>query len=290
MGKKDEIIKAISKDKFVSVAVINAKEMTEYARKIHNTTPVVTAAMGRMLSISSIVGSDMKKADASLTTRINGGGPVGTILVVTDSFGNPRCFVQNPKADLPKNAGDKLDVGGVVGRDGVLTVIRDLRGKEPYIGSTELISGEIAEDFAVYFAESEQVPSVCALGVLVDRDRSVIAAGGYLVRLLPGAPDGVIDRLEENVAKTGSVTEVLKQDGGAELLLQSVMNGFSPRILSRENVEYKCTCSRERFLSAILSLSKAELTDMKEKGEPIETSCQFCGAVHNFELDEIFAE
>ena len=284
----DEIIKAISKDKYVSIAVINAKIMTEEARKIHGSTPVITAALGRMLSISSIIGSEMKKDDASLTTRVNGGGPAGTIIVVTDSSGNPRCFVQNPKADLPKNAQGKLDVGGIVGNNGILTVIRDLRGKEPYIGSTELISGEIAEDFAVYFAESEQVQSACALGVLIDKDLSVSASGGYLVRLLPGAPEDVICKLEENISQTGAVTEYLKENGGEELLLQSVMHGFFPEILSRSKVEYKCTCSRERFLSAILSLSKKELDDMKEKGEPVETSCQFCGAVHNFELDELF--
>ena len=284
----DEIIKAISKDKFISISVINSKKMTEQARLIHNSTPVVTAAVGRMLSISSIIGSEMKKDDASLTTRINGGGPVGTIIVVTDSSGNPRCFVQNPKVDLPKNAKGKLDVGGIVGDNGILTVIRDIRGKEPYIGSTALVSGEIAEDFAVYFAESEQVRSACALGVLVEKDLTVSASGGYLVRLLPGAPESIIDKLEENISKTGAVTEYLKEDGGEELLLQLIMHGFSPKILSRSKVEYKCTCSRERFLSAILSLSPSELKDMKEKGEPIETSCQFCGAVHNFELDELF--
>ena len=285
----DEIIKAISNDKYVSLSVISAKNMTEEARKIHGSTPVITAAIGRMLSISSIIGSDMKKADASLTTRINGGGPAGTIIVVTDSNGNPRCFVQNPKVDIPKNADGKLDVGGAIGKNGILTVIRDLRGREPYIGSTELISGEIAEDFAVYFAESEQVPTVCALGVLVDIDGSVLAAGGYVASLLPGAPVGVIDALEENVVKTGVVTEFLKNEDGADLLLESVMSGFKPRILKRQNVEYKCTCSRERFFSAILSLSKNELNDMKEKGEPIETSCQFCPAVYNFELDDIFS-
>ena len=284
----DEIIKAISEDKFVKVSVITARDLSERAREIHNSTPVITAAMGRMLSISSIIGSDMKKADAFLTTRINGGGPAGTILVVTDSEGNPRCFVQNPVVDIPKNAEGKLDVGGAVGCAGVLTVIRDFREKEPYIGTTELISGEIAEDFAVYFAESEQIPTVCALGVLVDRDGSVIAAGGYVASLLPGAPDGVIDILENNVVNTGAVTDILKHDGGADLLLESVMNGLFPRVLSRQGVEYRCTCSRERFLSAILSLSKSELEDMKEKGEPIETSCQFCNAVYNFELNEIF--
>ena len=284
----DEIVKAISEDKFVSISIINAREMTEKAHKIHNSTPVITAALGRALSASSIIGSELKKEDASLTVNINGGGPAGTILVVTEAAGNPRCFVQNPNVEIPKKADGKLDVGGAVGADGVLTIIRDFREKEPYIGSTQLLSGEIAEDFAVYFAESEQIPTVCAFGVLVDVDGSVIAAGGYIASLLPGAPDGVIDKLEENVARTGQVTEILKQDRGVELLLKSVMADFSPRIISRQAVEYKCTCSRERFMNAILSLSKQELNEIKDEGKPIETSCQFCNAVYVFELDEIF--
>jgi len=284
----DEIIKAISKNKYVKISVITAKEVTERARNIHNSTPVITAALGRLLSISSMIGSDMKKPDASLTVRINGGGPAGTLIVVTDSSGNPRCFVQNPRVDIPKNAKAKLDVGGAVGKDGTLTVIRDLRSKSPYTGTIKLYSGEIAEDFAVYFAESEQIPTVCALGVLVDRDGSVLAAGGYVASLLPKAPDSVIEQLEKNVAKTGVVTEILKKEQGIDLLMESVMDGFKPRILSRQSIEYRCTCSRERFLSAIHSLSPRELEDMQTKGEPIETSCQFCDAVHNFELSEIF--
>ena len=282
----DEILKAISDDGFVSVSVISSRALVERARAIHNTTPVVTAALGRTLSAASIIGSALKKSGASLTVRINGGGPAGNIIAVSDNEGNVRGFVQNPAADLPKNALGKLDVGGVVGVNGTLSVIKDFGEKEPYSGATRLVSGEIAEDFAAYFASSEQVPTACAFGVLVDRDRSVLAAGGYIVQLLPGASDGVIDSVELNVAATGAVTDVLN-NGVAEALLSSVMAGFSPRVIERSNVEYRCTCSRERFRNAILSLDKAELEDMRMKGEPVEVSCQFCEAVHLYSIAEL---
>ena len=285
----DELIKAISDDGFVSISVISSRALTERARVIHNMTPVVTAALGRTLAASSIIGSTLKKTGASLTVRINGGGPVGTIIVVSDDEGNVRGFVQNPFADLPSKATGKLDVGGVVGKDGMLTVIKDYLEKEPYSGATRLVSGEIAEDFAAYFAASEQIPSACAFGVLVDRDRSVLAAGGYIVQLLPGSPDSVIDTVEENVAGTGFVTDILK-DKGAEFLLESVMSGFSPRIIERSEVKYRCTCNRERFLAAVLSLDKSELDDIKQKGEPIEVCCQFCEAVYTFEVNELLKQ
>ena len=282
----DEIIKAISADGFVSISVISSRGLTERARCIHNSTPVVTAALGRTLAASSIIGSTLKKPGASLTVRINGGGPAGTIIVVSDDEGNVRGFVQNPTADLPNKAPGKLNVGGVVGKDGMLSVIKDYLEKEPYTGATELVSGEIAEDFAAYFAASEQIPTACAFGVLVDRDRSVLAAGGYIIQLLPGAPDGIIDTVEQNVAAAGAVTNILK-DGDAEILLNSVMSGFSPRVLERCAVEYRCTCNRERFMAAVLSLDKSELDDIKQKKEPVEVSCQFCEAVYVFGTGEL---
>ena len=282
----DEIIKAISADGFVSISVVNSRNLTERARCIHNTTPVVTAALGRTLAASSIIGSTLKKQGASLTVRINGGGPVGTIIVVSDDEGNVRGFVQNPTADTPNKAAGKLNVGGIVGKDGMLSVIKDYLEKEPYTGATELVSGEIAEDFAAYFAASEQIPTACAFGVLVDRDRSVLTAGGYIIQLLPGANEGIIDTIEQNVATVGAVTNILK-DSDAEVLLNSVMSGFSPHILERCQVEYKCTCNRERFMAALLSLDKNELEDIRQKGEPVEVSCQFCEAIYVFEPDEL---
>jgi len=282
----DEIIKAISGDGFVSVSVVSTKALTERAREIHKSTPVVTAALGRTLAAASIIGSALKKPGASLTVRINGGGPVGNIIVVSDDMGNVRGYVQNPAADAPKTKPGKLNVGGVVGTNGTLSVVKDLGGKEPYTGSIKLVSGEIAEDFTSYLAVSEQIPSACALGVLVDRDWSVLAAGGYIVQLLPGAPDGVIDGVEKNVAATGAVTDILNC-GDADALLESVMAGFSPRVIERLSVEYRCTCSRERFLAAVLSLDEAELDDMRRKGEPVEVSCQFCGAAYVYDADEL---
>ena len=277
----DEIIKAVSNDGFVSISAISSAELTERARIIHNSSPVVTAALGRTLAAASIIGSALKKKGASLTVRINGGGPAGSIIVVSDNDGNVRGYVQNPAANLPKNAAGKLDVGRVVGKSGMLSIIKDFGEGEPYTGSAELVSGEIAEDFAAYFATSEQVPAVCALGVLVGRDRSVLAAGGYLIRLLPGAPDGVIDKVERNVAAAGAVTNVLAE-GNAQELIMSVMSGFSPKTLERRAVVYKCSCSRERVLSAVSGLDKNEVEDMMIKDEPIEVTCQFCDMIYTF--------
>ena len=282
----DEIIKAISGDGFVSISAISSKALTERARRIHNSSPVVTAALGRTMAAASILGSALKKEGTSLTVRINGGGPSGSIIVVSDSEGNVRGYVQNPSAALPNKALGKLDVGGVVGKNGMLSVIKDFGEGEPYIGSTELVSGEIAEDFAAYFAISEQIPTVCAFGVLVGRDRAVLAAGGYIIQLLPGAPDGIIDAVEKNVASTGAVTKALAE-GMAETLVSSVMSGFSPKILERMNVEYKCSCSRERILSAIAGLDRTEIDDMEREGKPIEVTCQFCDLVYTFEPFEL---
>ena len=281
----DEIIKAISSDGFVSVAVISSKDLTERARMIHGTTPVVTAALGRTLAAASLIGSAMKKPEASLTVNINGGGPAGTMIVVADSDGNVRGYVQNPLADLPKKASGKLDVGAAVGKDGMLSVIKDFGEKEPYSGAVRLVSGEIAEDFAAYFAVSEQIPSACAFGVLVDTDRSVLAAGGYIIQLLPGVPDGLAELVERNINDVGAVTNILSS-GGTQPLVELVMKGFSPRVLERSCVEYRCSCNRERFLAAVASLDKGELEDIRAKGEPVETICQFCNSTYTFELEE----
>jgi len=282
----DEIIKAISSDGYVAISVVSSRGLTERARKIHKTSPVVTAALGRTLSAASIIGSDLKKDGASLTVRINGGGPAGSIIVVSDDKGYVRGYVQNPAADLPKNRAGKLDVGGVVGKKGMLSIVKDFGVGEPYRGSVELVSGEIAEDFAAYFAVSEQIPTACAFGVLVDRDSSVLSAGGYIVRLMPGAPDATAEAVEKNVAAAGFVTDVLK-DGNTDRLLESVLSGFSPRILERRVIAYECPCSRERVLSAISSLDKRELADMEREGKPIEVTCQFCDEVYTFGFEEI---
>ncbi len=282
---QDEIVTAVSSDGFIRISAVSTRAIVERARQIHNTSPVVTAALGRTLSAVSMIGYGLKDPKASVTVRINGGGPAGTILAVSDSGGNVRGYAQNPQADVPARPDGKLDVGGVVGTDGMLTVIKDLNLREPYVGSTQLFSGEIAEDFTRYFAESEQTPSAVALGVLIDTDRTVRAAGGYILSLLPGAPEELLDTLEANIASTGPVSEILKEGTAADLI-EAVLRGFQPKILERSPIEYRCYCSRNRVLSAMASIDEKELED---KGETVEITCQFCDEVYRVEPSEIEA-
>jgi molecular chaperone Hsp33 len=282
----DELIRAISADGFVSLAAVSARGIAERARVIHSASPVVTAALGRTLAAAAMLGSAMKSDGASVTVRINGGGPAGSILAVSDSAGNVRGYARNPQTELPLKANGKLDVGGAVGKNGMLTVIRDFGEGDPYVGSAELVSGELAEDFTAYFSVSEQTPSACALGVLVDRDRSVLAAGGYIVSLLPGAPPELAETLEKNVAEAGAVTPILAS-GGADGLVLRVMAGLEPRILERSPIEYRCYCNREKVLSVLASLDENERRDMREKGERVEVTCQFCDQVYQFDPMEL---
>ena len=285
----DEIVRAVAADGFIKMTAISSKNMVERARQIHNTTPVCTAALGRSLTATSIIGNMLKGEDQSVTVRINGGGPSGSIITVSDPNGNVRGYVANPHVDIPLKENGKLDVSGAVGTNGMLTVIKDLNMKEPYVGSVELISGEIAEDFTAYFYESEQTPSACALGVLVDVDYTVKAAGGYLIQLLPNAPEELAIQLEQSIFNTGPVTSVL-ENYSAEDLINLVLIGFEPEILERTEVEYKCYCSRERVRSAIASIDKADLEEMQNEGKPIEVTCQFCDAVYNFDPKELISE
>lgn len=282
----DEIIRAISADGFVKISAVSTRALTERARQIHKTLPVATAALGRTLAAASMLGNSLKTEGNSVTVRINGGGPLGSIIVVSDYEGNVRGYLQNPAVELPLRPDGKLDVGRAVGKNGTITVTRDLNLKEPYIGSTELVSGEIAEDFAAYLTESEQVGAATALGVLVDRDQSVISAGGYTVELLPGAPEELTELLERNIAAVGAVTGVLQSESVLELVYR-VMEGTNPRILERTAVEYRCYCNRERVLSALSSIGKAELSEIESGGEDVEVTCQFCDDVYKFTVGEI---
>lgn len=282
----DKIVRAISNDGFIKIAAVTSRELTEKARQIHKTLPVATAALGRTMAAASILGNSLKGDNTSVTVRINGGGPLGSIIVVSDSKGNVRGYVQNPHVDLPLRPDGKLDVGGAVGRDGMLTVIKDLNLKEPYVGSTGLISGEIAEDFTAYYVESEQTPTACALGVLVDRDQSVMAAGGYVVQLMPGAPDSIAEKLEQNVVKAGAVTGMLTY-GSPEQVIETVLDGFEPRILETDEITYKCYCSREKVEGAIAGIGAEELRSIEKEGKPIEVTCQFCDAVYTFSVDDV---
>ena len=230
----DYIVRMITKDAPIVAMAIQGHDLVNRAQEIHHTFPVATAALGRTLLITSMMGEQLKEKDGSVTIRVQGGGPLGTILAVSDSEGNVRGYVQNGQVDLPLKGPAKLDVGQAVGTDGSLTVIKDLRMKEPYVGTVPLVSGEIAEDITSYFAESEQIPTACALGVLVDKDLSVAAAGGYLIQLLPGATDEMIDKIEAGIAKVGPVTEHLRQGVTPEELLQMVLSEFDLELLKTE--------------------------------------------------------
>ena len=284
----DRIIRMLAKDAPVKASVITARDLVERARRIHLTLPTATAALGRTLMAASMMGNQLKEEDGSITLRVKGDGPLGAITVVSDSAGNVRGYVQDPAVDLPLKAPGKLDVGSAVGA-GSLTVIKDLNLKEPYVGTIELLSGEIADDIAAYFSESEQIPTACALGVLVDKDLSVAVAGGYLIQLLPGATDEDIDKIEAGIARAGQVTTQLSQGLSAEALLRLVLADFDLELLETVPVEYRCYCSRDRMRRALISMGKQELTDLIREQGRAEMTCQFCDAVHVFEKDELEA-
>lgn len=285
----DYIVRMIAKDAPIKAMAIQGRDLVQRAREIHHTLPVATAALGRTLLGASMMGQQLKEEDGSVTLRVSGGGPLGNILAVSDSQGNVRGYVQNGQVDLPLKGPAKLDVGQAVGTAGSLTVIKDLRLKEPYVGTIPLVSGEIAEDITAYFAESEQIPTACALGVLVDRDLSVAAAGGYLIQLLPGADDGVIDSIEAGIARVGQVTAQLSQGVTAEELLRLVLADFDLEVLEKAPVEYRCYCSRERMRSALTSMGREELSKLIAEQGRAEMTCQFCDAVHVFEKEELEA-
>ena len=277
----DRIIRATAGDGFIKMAVIEARDMVQRAREIHGCSPTASAALGRTLCAASLMGEMLKEEKASLTIRINGGGPIGSIVAVSDSSGYVRGYAENPVIDLPLRSDGKLNVGAAVGRDGMLTVSRDLGMREPYIGSTELVSGEIAEDITRYLLESEQVPSACALGVLVDTDLSIKAAGGFIVQLMPGAPEEYIDKLEDNIFMMDQLTTILDEDGVEELFTQ-VLKGFEYHTVGEVPVGYRCYCSRERVAEAVSCIDNAELEDIIAGGKDVEISCQFCDEVYSF--------
>ena len=285
----DRIVRAISSDGLVQAAAICSRDLTERARQIHKLLPVGTAALGRTLSAASLMGNALKGAGASLTLQIKGGGPLGTVLAVSDNLGNVRGYVTNPQVDIPLREDGKLDVGGAVGREGTITVIKDLHMKEPYVGTIDLLGGEIAEDVAAYFVESEQIPTACGLGVLVDRDQSVKAAGGYLIQLLPGATEDTIVKVEGGIMAAGNVSAILDKDDDPEHMLCQVMSDFDLKILETCPVEYRCYCSRQRVEQALISLGKDELQQILDEQGHCSMTCQFCDAVYDFSGGELKA-
>ncbi len=283
----DYIVRALSAEGFVKAAAIRSTEMVRRGRQIHKTTPTATAALGRALTAASLMGNMQKVENGSVTLQIKGGGPLGTLLCVADAVGNVRGYVQNPGISLLEKYPGKLDVGAAVGTDGLLTVARDLQMKEPYVGSVALVSGEIAEDVTAYFAQSEQTPTACALGVLIDRDQSVQVAGGYLIQLLPEAPGSVAERLEKGIREAGAVTAMLARGLTPEQMLQTVCAGMDVELLETTPVAYRCYCSRARVTSALISLGEQELDEIAEKGETVEVGCQFCDTAYAFAPAEI---
>ena len=283
----DRIVRAISSDGMVQAAAICSRDLVERARQIHKLLPVGTAALGRALSAASIMGNALKGQGASITLQFKGGGPLGTVLAVSDNAGNVRGYVTNPQVDLPLRADGKLDVGGAVGAEGTLTVIKDLHMKEPYVGTVDLLGGEIAEDIAAYFVESEQIPTACGLGVLVDRDQSVKSAGGYLIQLMPGATEDTICKVEGGIMEAGPVSAILARDDDPEHLLRRVMSDFELKILETCPVEYKCYCSRERVERALISLGADELESILKEQGGCQLSCQFCDKVYDFSAREL---
>ena len=283
----DRLVRAISKDGFVKVVAVSTRDLTERARQIHKTTPVATAALGRTLAAASMMGNALKGEGSSLTLQIKGDGPLGKILAVSDNMGNVRGLVDNPFVDLPLRADGKLDVGSAVGMNGTLTVIRDLNMKEPYVGSVDLLGGEIAEDLAAYFVESEQIPTACGLGVLVDRDQSVLTSGGYLIQLLPGASENIITMVEGGIMAAGPVTKLLQENPDPESLLRRVMPDFELEILVTTPIEYRCYCSRERMEKALISMGVEEMESLIEEQGSAELTCHFCDNVQQFTREDL---
>ena len=282
----DTLLRAIARDAGIQISAAITTGLVERVREIHDTTPVATAALGRTLTATAIMGSQLKTDDGSVTVQVKGNGPLGTIVCVGDADGWVRGYLQNPGCELPLRADGKLDVGGGVGR-GYLMVIKDIGLKDPITGTVALVNGEVAEDLTRYFAESEQIPSACALGVLVDTDRTVKCAGGWLVQLMPGVKEADIDRLEANLAKIEPMTTMLDKGMTLEQIVQAVLDGFAVDFLQTDPIGYRCACSREKVERALLSMGKDELSKMAEEQEKSEVTCQFCDKVYTFSREEL---
>lgn len=284
----DRILRATAGNGYIKMSAVSARDTVQRAKDIHGCTPTTAAALGRTLCAASMLGNLLKEDDGSLTIRINGGGPIGSVIAVSDSVGRVRGYVTDPSVDLPLRSDGKLDVGGAVGRDGTITVSRDIGLREPYIGSTQLVSGEIAEDLTAYMLESEQIPAACGLGVLIDTDLSVKSAGGFIVQLMPGAPEEYIDLLEENIFMMDQLTTVLAEDG-LEAVFDQVLKGLEHHMVGEDEIGYRCYCSRDRVGQALLGVGRDELKNMIAEGKPVEVSCQFCDTVYSFSPQDMKA-
>lgn len=282
----DYMIRATAADGQIRAFAATTRDMVENAKNAHNTSPVATAALGRLMTAAAMMGADLKGEKDLLTLRIEGSGPLGGLLVTANGHGDVKGYAFNPDVMLPPNAQGKLDVGGSLDL-GVLSVIKDIGLKEPYVGQTQLVTGEIAEDLTYYFATSEQVPSSVALGVLMNKDNTVRQAGGFIIQLLPGASDEIIDKLEAKLSGISSITALLNAGKTPEEILTDILGEFGLEILSKMPVQFRCDCDRSRVEKAIISIGKKEIQDMINEGREIEVNCQFCNKHYKFSLDEL---
>ena len=286
MSVGDYIVRATAANNQVRVFAATTRNLVEEARKIHQTSPIATAALGRLLTAGAMMGSMMKGEDDLLTLQIRGDGPIGGITVTADAKAGVKGYVHNPDVMLPPNEEHKLDVGGAVG-NGFLQVIKDMGMKEPYVGQTKLISGEIAEDLTCYFAVSEQIPSSVGLGVLMNKDNTVRQAGGFIIQLMPFTEERVISRLEEKLGEITGITSLLDADMTPEMILEHVLGEFGLEIMDKIPTKYECNCTKERVEKAIVSIGKKDIQEMIDDNKPIEVNCHFCNTNYIFEVDEL---
>ncbi len=286
MGK---LVRCITSNGQVMATALDSTDIVAAAEQIHSTSAVVTAALGRLLTAASIMGNMLKGKDNSITLRIAGGGPIGSVIAVSDANGDVRGYVTNPVVELPLNEKGKLDVGGAVGKNGNIYVLKDLGLKEPYNGMVPLVSGEIAEDITAYYALSEQTPTVCALGVLVNPDLTVKAAGGYIIQLLPAAEEETINKLEEGIKDIPSVTQMLTNGLSPEDIIKKALKNFEVEVLYSQETTYKCNCSRQRIEKALISMGQNELHQMAEEMPKAEIKCHFCDKTYIFTKSELKA-
>ena len=282
----DYMVRATAANAQVRAFAVTTKELVETARQAHNTSPVVTAALGRLLTAGVMMGSMLKGDDDLLTLQVRGDGPVRGLTVTANAKGEVKGYATVPDVILPANAKGKLDVGGAVGR-GTLSVIRDLGLKEPYVGQTALVTGEIGDDLTSYFATSEQIPSAVGLGVLMNKDNTVRQAGGFIIQLLPFTDEKIIEQLEKKITEMKSVTEMLEEGMTPEMLLEEILGDFGLEITDTLPAQFSCNCSKERITKALISIGKKDLQEMIDDGEPIEVNCHFCNTNYTFSIDEL---
>ncbi len=281
------MLRAISENGGVVICALNSTNMVKTMEELHRPSAVVSAALGRLLTAASLMGSWLKSADDSITLRVDGKGPIGPMVAVSDGYSNVRGYAVNKLVEIPLRSDGKLNVGGAVGTNGNLSVVRNMGLKEPYMGQVPLVSGEIGEDITAYYAASEQTPSVCSLGVLVDKDLSILQAGGFLLQLLPGATEEEISLLERNISHMPAVTDLLAQGGTPLDMAEMMLKGFNPNVLDEQQVHYRCSCSEERTRGVLASLGSAELHRLHKEEPKVDVECHFCDKTYSFEKADI---